>query len=123
MPEKILIVDDSSTARMFVQRCLEIIGKFKDAEYYEAGDGKEALEILSRENISYVFSDLTMPEMDGESLCRRMKASPKLNEIPIIVISSAGNPAKDAQLIEMGVKAIIKKPVSPAKIAEITGGL
>ena len=62
---------------------------------------------------------LAVPEMDGESLFKRIKANPKLNEIPVIVISSIGNPAKDRQLLDMGVQAVVKKPVSPAKIAEV----
>ena len=119
MPMKVLIVDDSATARMFVHRCLQISRVFESAEYLEAGNGVEALKVLQEHQIAIVFTDLTMPEMDGESLFKRIKANPKLNEIPVIVISSIGNPAKDRQLLDMGVQAVVKKPVSPAKIAEV----
>lgn len=123
MSLKILIVDDSATARMFVLRCLQISRVFESAEYLEAGNGVEALKLLQEHSISMVFTDLTMPEMDGESLFKRIMANPKLNEIPVVVISSAGNPAKDRQLLDMGVRAVVKKPVSPAKLAEVFQGM
>lgn len=119
MTDKLLIVDDSATARMFVIRCLQISRYFSDAEYLEAGNGVEALQVLREHDVAMVFTDLTMPEMDGESLFKRIKANPKFNEIPVVVVSSIGNPAKDRQLAEMGVQAVVKKPVSPAKLAEV----
>lgn len=118
-PRKIMIVDDSATARMFVRRCLEISRVFESAEYLEAGNGVEALKLLQEHAVEMIFTDLTMPEMDGESLFKRVMANPKYNEIPVVVISSIGNPAKDSQLLAMGVKAVVKKPVSPAKLAEV----
>ena len=92
-PRKIMIVDDSATARMFVRRCLEISRVFESAEYLEAGNGVEALKLLQEHAVEMIFTDLTMPEMDGESLFKRVMANPKYNEIPVVVISSIGNPA------------------------------
>ena len=77
------------------------------------------LKLLQEHAVEMIFTDLTMPEMDGESLFKRVMANPKYNEIPVVVISSIGNPAKDSQLLAMGVKAVVKKPVSPAKLAEV----
>jgi two-component system, chemotaxis family, chemotaxis protein CheY len=123
MTDKILVVDDSGTARMFVIRCLQISRVFDSVEFLEAGNGVEALKVLQDHQVRMVFTDLTMPEMDGESLFKRIKANPKLNEIPVVVISSIGNPAKDRQLLERGAQAVIKKPVSPAKLAEVFRGM
>jgi len=114
---KIIIVDDSATARMIVRRCLEIAG-CSDAEFIEAGNGKEALSLLKEHKVDFVVSDLNMPVMDGEMLLKWMKASPKLNEIPLVVLSSAVNAAKDRVLIDMGAFAVMSKPISPAKINE-----
>jgi two-component system, chemotaxis family, chemotaxis protein CheY len=125
MPLGILIVDDSPTARMFVQRCLEISKKFPDAVYLEASNGVEALRLLQDRDISIavVFSDLNMPEMDGEMLLKRIQANPRLNGIPVVIVSSAANPAKDRQLLDYGAMAVIKKPVSPARLADVIGKL
>jgi two-component system chemotaxis response regulator CheY len=114
---KIIIVDDSATARMIVRRCLEIAG-LSDAEFIEAENGKEALALLKEHKVDFVISDLNMPVMDGEMLLKWMKASPKLNEIPLVILSSAINAAKDRVLLDMGAFAVMSKPISPAKISE-----
>ncbi|MFC1591732.1 response regulator [Thermodesulfobacteriota bacterium] len=118
----ILIVDDSRTARMFIKRCLEIAVS-QDAEFLEAANGKEALGILKAQPADLVVSDLNMPVMDGDMLVKFMKASPKLNEIPIMIITSAGNPAKETELLALGAFAVLSKPVSPATITETLGSL
>jgi two-component system chemotaxis response regulator CheY len=112
---KIIIVDDSTTARLIVRRCLEIAG-CSDAEFIEAENGKEALALLKEHKVDFVISDLNMPVMDGEMLLKWMKASPKLNEIPLVILSSAINAAKDRVLLDMGAFAVMSKPISPAKI-------
>lgn len=120
--KKIVIVDDSATARMIVRRCLEITG-LSEAEIHEAGHGKEALALLKEHPADLVISDLNMPVLDGEGLLKWMKASPKLNGIPVIILSSAVNPAKDRALIDLGAYAVISKPISPAKLTDAMGEL
>ncbi len=110
--KRIVIADDSATARMFIKRCLEIIG-FNDAEIIEAEHGKQALAAAKEQEVDLLLTDLNMPVMDGETLVKWAKASPKLANLPIVVISSAGNPAKEKQLLEMGVHRVLNKPVSP----------
>lgn len=110
--KRIIIADDSATARMFIKRCLEIIG-LGDAEMVEAEHGKEALAAAKEQIPDLLLTDLNMPVMDGETLLKWVKASPKLCELPVIVITSAGNPAKEKQLLEMGARQVINKPVSP----------
>ncbi len=118
MINSILIVDDSDTARMFVQRCLEAIG-FAEAEFTTATDGKEAITSLKENPVDLVISDLTMPNMDGEQLLKRIKSSPKLCDIPVAIISSAGNPAKEIELSNMGAVGVLAKPFSPAELYQL----
>jgi two-component system chemotaxis response regulator CheY len=59
-----------------------------------------------------------MPGMDGETLLQWIKASPKLVNIPVLVISSVTNPAKTAELKQKGAFAVIGKPVNPALLNE-----
>ncbi|MCK4623119.1 MAG: response regulator [Desulfuromonadales bacterium] len=110
--KRIIIADDSATARMFIKRCLQIIG-LGDAEIVEAEHGKEALAAAKEQCPDILLTDLNMPVMDGETLLKWVKASPKLCELPVIIITSAGNPAKEAQLLELGARQVINKPVSP----------
>ncbi|NOQ51567.1 MAG: response regulator [Desulfuromonadaceae bacterium] len=110
--KRIIIADDSATARMFIKRCLQIIG-LGDAEIIYAENGKEALAAAKEQCPDILLTDLNMPVMDGETLLKWVKASPKLCELPVIIITSAGNPAKEAQLLELGARQVINKPVSP----------
>ncbi len=110
--KRIIVADDSATARMFIKRCLQIIG-LGDAEIIEVEHGKEALAAAKAQPVDLLLTDLNMPVMDGETLVKWVKASPKLSELPVIVITSAGNPAKEAQLLELGAHRVLNKPVSP----------
>ena len=116
--KRIVVADDSQTARMFIRRCLEIIG-FQDAEIVEAVNGKEALILVKEKPTDLLVTDLNMPVMDGETLVKWVKANPKLSDLPILVITSAGNPAKEAELVELGVFGVLSKPVSPPSLLEM----
>jgi two-component system, chemotaxis family, chemotaxis protein CheY len=117
MIERILIVDDSLTARMMIRRCLEITG-FASARFREATHGREALALLQEEEADLILTDLNMPEMDGNTLIRHLKSSPRLNAIPVIVISSITTEHEEQILRSRGVDAVIHKPMSPMTIME-----
>jgi len=114
---KILIADDSRTARIIIQRCLEITG-LTDCEYMHAADGIEALAIIKTGGINLLITDLNMPKLDGKGLLQAVKSSPRLTDLPVIVVSSLANPAMEKELHSIGVNSIINKPVSPAKLLE-----
>lgn len=118
--KKIVVADDSTTARMFVIRCLEIIG-LGGSEFLPAANGKEALELLKNGEVDLLVTDLNMPEMNGATLLKKVKASPRLNEIPVVVVSSGSNPAKNEELKKLGAVAVLEKPVSPAALLEVLG--
>lgn len=118
MSRKILLVDDAATARMFIRRCFEVIGLW-DATFLEASDGKEGLKVAKENDVDLIVTDLNMPNMDGTSFVRRAKGSPKLHEVPIIVITSLKNEAKEKELIDMGVLAVLSKPIAPPSISDV----
>lgn len=115
---RIMVVDDSICARMFIEKCLKIIG-LNDAELIEAGNGKEALDKIKEHSFDLLITDLSMPVMDGEALLKWVKGTPELQEIPILVISSAGNPAREKKLLELGAFAVLGKPVSPVTMLKV----
>ena len=118
--EKILIVDDSATSRMIIKRCFEIAG-YTDCQYDEAGDGLEAASYLMNHKVDLILSDLRMPKMDGNAFIRKLKVRDATKDIPIVVISSMGNGISESQLLEAGVKAVIRKPISPEKVLNALG--
>ncbi len=115
--KRVVIADDSATARMFVQRCLEIAG-LTDAEFVQAANGREALDCMKSSRPDLLVTDLTMPDMDGMELLTRVAASPTLNGTPILVISSQTNPKVEEELKALGARAILRKPVNPGAVAE-----
>lgn len=117
MGKKVLIVDDSATARMLIRRCFEIAG-WMDAEFVEASDGQDALGKISGDGVDLLVTDLNMPNMDGVELVRRVRGGTQCPECPVIVITSTGNEAKEAQLREVGASLILSKPISPAMISD-----
>ncbi|OQY19110.1 MAG: response regulator [Desulfobacteraceae bacterium 4572_35.1] len=120
--KKIVIADDSGTARMMIKRCLEIIG-LTETEFLEAENGKEALTLVKQQPVDLLISDLNMPVMDGETLLKWVKASPKLIDLPVLIITSAGNQAKSDQLVNMGAFAVANKPINPAILSNILAPL
>jgi two-component system, chemotaxis family, chemotaxis protein CheY len=115
--KRIIIADDSGTARMFIKRCFEISG-CQDVEFFEAKNGLEVLEQLKKTSVDLVVSDLHMPEMDGTELLKRIKSSPRFHEIPVIIISSAANPKKVEELKALLALDVLSKPVSPASVSK-----
>lgn len=118
--KKIMVVDDSSTSRMFVKRCLQTVLADKgDIEYMEAGHGKEALAKLKESPADLALIDLNMPVMDGATLLRWMKSSPKLTLIPVVVVTSVDSPANRDELMKLGASHVLAKPISPSKLMPV----
>lgn len=120
--KRIVIADDSQTARMFIRRCLEIIG-LRDALFIEAENGRDALQKAKEAPTDLLVSDLNMPVMDGATLIKWVKTSPKLSGLPVLIITSAGNPAKEKELLELGAFAVLNKPVAPAPLLKVLAPL
>jgi len=114
---KIIVADDSLTARMFTTRCLEVVG-LSDVEIREAGDGEKVMTLLQEDSVDLIVLDINMPIMDGKEVLKKVKADKQLKEIPVLIVSSISNPETDKKLEDDGAYAVIKKPVSPAKFME-----
>ncbi|MDR0869720.1 MAG: response regulator [Planctomycetaceae bacterium] len=117
MLKNIVIADDSALARMFIRRCLEIAG-LGDANFYEASDGSEAIVRMKEIKADLLVSDLTMPNMNGIELMRKISASPRLSGTPVLIVTSAGNEEQRKELLELGVTRILSKPISPPVLIE-----
>ncbi len=115
MKMTIVIADDSRTARFLIRQYLEMVG-FYQAEFIEAENGRQALQLVKDNQANLLFTDYKMPEMDGLDLLRRVKASPTLHDLPVIVITSFANQAKIDELSENGAYAVLQKPLSLSKL-------
>ena len=119
--KNILIVDDSSTSRMIIQRCMEIAGH-AGANYFFAEDGLGGISTLEKENcIDLIITDLIMPRIDGENFIRKIKMMDAVKNIPVLVISSIGEGVLKNKKEELCLLGIINKPLSPAKLVQVLG--
>jgi len=117
---KILVVDDFAAMRSIIKNALNTIG-YKNLE--EANDGKAALEKLKAGSFDFLVTDWNMPNMNGLELIQAIRADAKLAKLPVLMITTLGEPAKMVPAIKAGLNAYIKKPYAldelKAKIDQI----
>jgi two-component system chemotaxis response regulator CheY len=108
---RVLIVDDSKPARMFLRRSLpEGLG----ADLVESGGGAEAIEVCRAQKVDVMFLDLTMPEVDGFQVLEAMEASGL--KVPTIVVSADVQPRAIARAFGLGAAGFVKKPATREQI-------
>lgn len=117
MAFNLLIVDDSLPMRALIKKIVKASG-FDVGEYYQAGNGKEALKILNENWIDLVLTDYNMPEMDGLELLEAMQASETLRDLPVIIVSTEGSEERIQEFMEKGASGYIKKPFEPEEIKQ-----
>lgn len=82
---RVVVVDDTSEARRLIRRILQSQGDF---EIFEATNGREAIEIVTRERPDLVILDLMMPEVDGFAVLDSLRSKPETANIPVIVATA-----------------------------------
>ncbi len=106
----ILVVEDNTDARHFLQRSLE-----SDYRVFTAANGKDALHQLAKaDSVSLIISDVMMPEMDGMELVRQVKKNIRYSHIPIIMLTAKSSEESIVAGLEEGVADYVTKPFSLA---------
>jgi two-component system, chemotaxis family, chemotaxis protein CheY len=120
---KILLVDDSSSMRRIQKK---LLGQLGETDVVEASDGIVALQEL--ENIGQVdliLTDWNMPNMDGITFVREVRAKEQWKSIPIIMVTTEGEKSRIVEAAQAGVNNYLTKPFTPdllaKKIAAVTG--
>ena len=104
--QKVLIVDDLEPNRLILE---EIIKNMKCIPILAEG-GEQALKLVKEHSPQLVLTDISMPEMDGYELCRRLKAKEATRNIPIVFISAFDNPQDIVEGFRLGGADYITKP-------------
>jgi two-component system chemotaxis response regulator CheY len=118
MAYKILIVDDSAVTRMVLKKTIGMID-VPVQEIFEAGNGLEALELLSEHSVDLILADINMPEMNGMEMAAAVLANPATADIPVAIISTHTEDARINELRSQGVKAYIHKPFTAETIRDV----
>jgi putative two-component system response regulator len=111
----LLVVDDNPANRELLARRLER----KGFRVVAAEDGQRALDILSALHVDLVLLDVMMPEVDGFTVCRKIKEDPRLKEIPVIFLTAKGGGEALAEGFESGAIMYINKPFTANKLLTI----
>lgn len=115
MAFNVLIVDDSSSMRAVIKKIIKVSG-FNVGQYWEAADGNEAMDILKKEWVDLVLSDINMPNMSGLELISTMNADETLRAIPVVMVTTEGSDEKVNRAKDLGARGYIKKPFLPEDI-------
>jgi two-component system chemotaxis response regulator CheY len=112
MALNIMIVDDSPVMRTFIRKVVSLTGLDVN-EFFEAGDGQDALKILRERWTDLVLTDINMPRMNGEEFVRRKEEDDLLRDIPVIVVSTDSSQSRVQHMLALGAKGYISKPFLP----------
>ena len=118
MAYTVLVADDSKTIRTVLERTLSVSG-LEVSACLQAGNGREALEVLRAHWVDLVLTDINMPEMVGLELVRTMAADELLRSVPVVVISTEGSEQRIDELRRHGIKGYIRKPFTPEQVKEV----
>jgi two-component system sensor histidine kinase/response regulator len=114
---RVLVVDDNGTNRLVLREQLRSWGCLVE----ESENGARALQKLEEAHkngcpFPLALLDMQMPEMDGETLCRAIKAHPALAATKLVLLTSIGKTRSSAELAEMGFAAHLTKPVKRSQL-------
>jgi type IV pilus assembly protein PilB len=108
-PSRVLVTDDEPITRMLVKLLLER----EQFQVLEAGNGRDAVEIATRERPDLLLIDLNMPEMDGYEAIGRLRRDLSLATLPIVVITAEEGPGVERRVLQLGADDYIVKPFDP----------
>jgi two-component system alkaline phosphatase synthesis response regulator PhoP len=112
MPGTIAIIEDESNI-------VELVKYNLDRDGYHtlsANNGRKGLDLVRQELPDLVILDLMMPELDGISVCKQLRADPQTKNIPIIILTAKSEEADRVLGLEMGADDYVTKPFSPREL-------
>ena len=112
----LMVAEDSVTTRVQLKHLLESAGY----DVSTAADGMEALTALRAGRFDLLVSDVEMPRMDGFDLTTRLRADPRLAELPVVLVTALESRADKERGVDAGANAyVVKSGFDPARLLDI----
>lgn len=115
VPPRTLIAEDVPVVRDILARQLSKLG----VDAVQACDGAEALQALETEPFDLLLLDLSMPNVDGLEVVRRLRAQHHAWPAPLIAVISVNADDVRTELAELGVTRLVPKPIRPPQLAAL----
>jgi two-component system chemotaxis response regulator CheY len=114
-PKRILTIDDSKTMRDMLRFTLVDAGY----DVLQAVDGQDGLDVLTRERVDVIITDINMPKLDGYGVLRHLRADAGYDDTPILVLSTESDQKTKDIGRDAGATGWLVKPFDPAQLVEI----
>ena len=112
---KFLVVDDFSTMRRIVRNLLKELG-YTNVD--EAEDGVQALQKLRSDQFDFVVSDWNMPNLDGLSMLKEIRADATLSHLPVLMVTAEAKKENIIAAAQAGANGYVVKPFTAATLDE-----
>jgi two-component system chemotaxis response regulator CheY len=114
MSLRIMTIDDSKTMRDMLMLTLADAG----FEVLQAVDGQEGVDMLEKEKVDVVITDINMPRMDGYEVVRQLRMRPEHQKTPILVLTTESEIEKKKMGKDVGATGWLVKPFDPDRLVE-----
>jgi CheY-like chemotaxis protein len=112
VPHTLLLADDSVT----IQRVIELTFADEDVIVVAVSDGDQAIEQLEASPPDIVLADVGMPGKSGYEVAQYMRRSPRLEHIPVVLLTGAFEPVDQARADDAGCDGVLAKPFEPQQV-------
>lgn len=113
---KVLVVDDTDSARDVVQRIL----RFHGVQAVGARSGPEALSLLEEASPDLILLDVSMPEMDGLTVLERIRDNPRWRNVPVVMMTAISDERSVGKAFELGAcEYLVKASFSAPRMLEV----
>ena len=113
--KKVLLVEDSPAIQAIYKNALT----YEQFQVMTAGNGMEAIKLLSQDRPDMILLDLMMPVMDGYKVLQVVKTDPKMAKIPVLVFSAKGQPEEVDKALSLGAAGyVVKATTKPREVIE-----
>ncbi len=115
----ILIVENELSNRLLIERVLSTRGY----RCLSASNGREALDLLDRERVDLILTDLSMPVLDGYRTTQLIRARPGMEQVPIVAVTAFALNDEGEAAKQIGCTDYLTKPFKPRQLLELVDRL